>query len=375
MKTKNFNFFRFITFLLCLSAAVFGAEEKKTPLVLRHADFNQNTMRGGKLISELEGNVDFQFGDTRISSTYAKWYRSDGIIQFRDGVFIDMPDQTLSCDRLHFYRDRMQVTASGNVDYFDKKRSTRVLAPQATYHLEKESLELIRNPQLIRYDTTDTDTLNIISTSMHYDDSTGIAAARGSVKITRGPLVAYSQIAYYHSRQDMARLRKDPEIFYDIHHVEGDSIDLFFDERLLTGVSVDGDAHAIHRDPPQDLQTDTIITDIVGDSLYMAINPEGRIDTTWVHGNAISKYYRVDEKDQTNEARGKMMALAFDEGKAHHLTISGNAESIYYIQEDGKDSGRNIADGQKIEVAFRDGRAVFLTMTGDVRGKYFARQR
>lgn len=361
--------------LLCLMTTGMAAD-KGTPLVLRHADYNQNMMNNGKLISILEGNVDFQFGDTKIKSSYAKWYRSDGVAQFRDGVVVEMPRQTLSCDRVYFYRDRKQVRASGNVDYFDKEHNTRVLAPEAIYHLETEFLELQRKPRLSRYDTTGADTLNIVSKSMHYNDSTGIATARGDVVITRGVLRAYSEVAFYHTETEMAQLRQDPEIFYDIHHVVGDSVDLFFTAKQLEGVSVDGNAHVIHRDPPQDLQSDTVITDIVGDSLYMAISDAGHIDTTWVHGNTLSKYYRVDERERTNEARGRMMVLAFtEEGKADHLTISGNAESIYYIDEDGRDAGRNVADGQQIEVTFRRGKAVFLTMIGDVRGKYFARKK
>ncbi len=374
-KKSNITSLPLIAFLLAFAALSATAQER-TPLILRHADFNQNMMSSGKLVSILEGNVDFQYGDTKIRSSYAKWYRSDGIVQFRDDVLIEMPKQTLSCDRMYFYRDREQVTALGNVDYLDKEHSTRVLAPQANYHLDTESLELVRNPKLIRFDTTDTDTLSIVSNSMHYNDSTGIATAKGSVVITRGPLRALSEVAYYHTDTELARLREHPEIFYDIHHIDGDSVDLFFDERRLQGVSVDGNAHVIHRDPPKNLQMDTVITDIVGDSLYMAVSDEGRIDTTWVHRNTVSKYFRVDEKQKTNEARGKMMVLAFtEEGKARHLNINGNAESIYYIEDGGKAGGRNVADGQQIDVTFRDGKAVFLTMTGDVRGKYLAHKK
>ena len=66
-----------------------------------------------------------------------------------------------------------------------------------------------------------------------------------------------------------------------------------------------------------------------------------------------------------------MIVLHFTHGTTGTLTISGNAESVYYL-EDEKESGRNEASGDKIRINFVDGKAEFIKIHGGVRGTYFA---
>ena len=65
------------------------------------------------------------------------------------------------------------------------------------------------------------------------------------------------------------------------------------------------------------------------------------------------------------------MRLDFLKGKAHRLTISGNAQSAYF-SDDSTSHDHNQASGDTIQVYFRDGKTAFLGIRGGVRGTYFA---
>jgi lipopolysaccharide export system protein LptA len=363
---------RVFAFLLMAFALLPGDvyAKKSSPLILKRADYNENRMTGGKLVSVLRGDVVFQYEDATIKSQYAKWFRRDGIARFSDNVSIIQPGQLLSCDRLDFDRDRKRLIARGNVDFYDSTEQTRIQARSVIYYLDTKNLELDQAPKLVRYDTLSNDTLVITSRKMRYNDSLNMATAHDEVTIEKGKLTARSKVAYYYTESDEARLRVSPDIYYGIHRIVGDSVDLFFEEQKLQGLTVVGNAHAVHKD---DNREDTVITTVDGDSLYMAITQEGNLDSIWVHGNTKSRYFLASDTAKVNEALGKRMIIAFGkEGQARDLTIAGNAQSVYYV-DDESDSGRNEATGDKIFVTFHEGKAIYLRLIGGVRGNYFAR--
>lgn len=345
--------------------------KKPMPLILKHANYNKNTLSGGKLISILKGNVIFLYDDAEIRSEYAEWFRSDGIAKFRDSVRINREFQKLKCDRMNFYRKNKLVTVLGNVDFFDKEENIRLLSQKGTYHLDTKQIDLDKDPRLFRYDTTANDTLEIIGRQMTYDDSMKIATVTNDVKIFKGLMESQCQIAYYYPDNDIARLRKSPVIYYDIHQLVGDSVDLLFAKNLLRGISAKGNTKTIHKDFSA---KDSLITEITGDSLFMQITEQGNIDTIWVYNDVTSRYYSKEKPFEANEAKGKIMVLCFnDQGNANNLIIQGNAQSTYYV-DDESGAGRNEASGDRIDLFFKDGRASHLVLTGAVRGIYFAEE-
>jgi hypothetical protein len=356
---------------LALLTPVAAKDKAAAPLILAHADYNENSMYNGKLVSVLKGNVHFAYDDAEIFSREATWYRGDGVAKFIDSVRIERPTQTLRCNRLDFNRDGKTVVVTGDVDFFDKKENVRMLSQRGIYHLDTKAVELDRDPVLMRFDSTAHDTLRIVGKRMFYDDSLKVARVVDDVRILKGKLNSNCQVAYYYPERDIARLRNKPHILYDRHTLDGDSVDLHFKDDLLRGISVVGKAKGIHNDYSAD---DSVITNIEGDSLFMALTPEGHLDTTWVYRNVKSRYFSKKNPDQVNEARGKVMTLLFTQaGAADKLIMQGNAESTYYV-DDESGAGRNEASGDRIDLYFRGGRATYILLTGAVRGIYFAQR-
>ena len=193
-----------------------------------------------------------------------------------------------------------------------------------------------------------------------------------SVVITKGPLVSRCGRAVYNTETNRASLRINPRVTYDIHNVVGDSIDLQFGEESLKSASVYGTAHGVYIDTAQK-QTDTAFTHVWGDSLYMSISKSGNLDSLWVVGKAISKYYTAGSADVVNQANGKVMLISFrPDGDVDRVKLWGNARSTYFIEEnDGR--GVNEASGDSITVVFSKGKASFLNLAGSARGVFFPR--
>lgn len=361
-----------LPFVIICTILINDVSGESSTLILRNANYNRNTLVNGRLVSVLEGNVIFKYDDAIIRSDQATWYRRRGIAHFKGNVRISQEDQLLTCKRLKFNRNEKKITAYENVDFYDKVEMMRITSQKGTYFLETGNLTVTKDPVLFQYDTARAETLSISGDRMHYDDSLNIATAEKNVLILKGLLKAECKTATYNLEAHKARLREDPWIYYDIHELTGDSVDLFFtDKEVLYGVSVMRNGKGFHRDVTE---KDTIFTEVTGDSIYMDIAENGSVEKMWTYRDANTLYYSSNTRHLVNEGNGKVMILDFTEGTTGNLTISGNAECTYYLNED-KESGKNEANGDDIVIHFRDGKAVYIKLIGGVRGTYFAERK
>jgi lipopolysaccharide export system protein LptA len=93
---------------------------------------------------------------------------------------------------------------------------------------------------------------------------------------------------------------------------------------------------------------------ITGDTIYLYINnkkPEG----LKVFNNAFA-INKLDSVELYNQMRGNQILVWFQNGSIAKMVTKGNAESIYFVQDDHKDLiGMNSASAQIMEVNFEDG--------------------
>ncbi|MBD3321794.1 MAG: hypothetical protein GF350_11925 [Chitinivibrionales bacterium] len=321
-----------------------------------------------QMVVNLRRNVVFKYDDVTVRADHARWWRSDKTVKFSDNVRVTRVAQTLTCRYLHFEGREKMLYARNNVVFADTVEMIRVTGRTARYDLERSHCILEGEPAFFRFDTAAAETLSIVGKRMMYDDSLKKTSVVDSVKVTKGLLTARCMEGYYFSADDLAQLRTDPEIFYGEHKLTGDSVDLYFSEDTLNGVSVAGNSYGLYIDPEE---AETTWTRIWGDSMYMSLNDSGFLDSVWVHGNVLSKYSSAEDTIEANEVSGKTMIVDFGEKSAiRHALVWGNAECIYYV-EDKSANDRNEASGDTLAAWFADGRAVRLKLLGDIRGNYF----
>ncbi len=323
-------------------------------LVLRRADFNENTMSNGRLVSKLVGNVEFEYDGTVIHSNDALWRRNDGLVDFNGNVRIVTGPQLITCPFLKFNKNQKTLGAMNGMVFVDTAEHIKVTARAGTYRLDKKDLTLAGSPAVYQADTSDHDTLIIRGDQLVYDDSLKIAYSYGNTRIGKGKLAATCVNASYNTKTGYTRLRTHPFITYEAHELLGDSI---------------RDAKGIHRETATDM-TDTAISEITADSLYLSISDSGAIAGM----DAVKQGHLTSHSSKNpkaiNTAAGKVLNLKFSDGKAKRLTIAGSAESVYFLDE-GKSRDRNESTGDTITVHFRNSKASFLDIRGGVRGTYY----
>ncbi|MBN1603596.1 MAG: hypothetical protein JW915_18440 [Chitinispirillaceae bacterium] len=380
IKSVKMSLFAHKQLILLLSACTFlfvtlsyaadsAKKENNADLVLESANSNENTYSNGEFISILRGNVVFSYEETRIKADEATWWRSQGILQFRNNIVVTNNSQQLTCDRMNFNKDNNLLVASGRFKYTDSLEQAQLTGNDAEYYLDEKRFFLRGNPRLIRFDTAAAETLTIIGKTMTYTDSIKQATVSDNVKITKGKMVSTCNRANYFTDSNIAYLRDNPEVIFDRSNVSGDSINLYFGKESLRKASVYGKAKGIYIDT-MPKSNDTSYTHVTGDSLIITISDSGSVDSLWTFGKAHTEYYTAKDRQTKNEADGKTMLMGFGErGTVSTVKVTGNARSRYFIEE--KDSkGINEASGDSISVRFRNGKASQLVLTGSARGTY-----
>lgn len=356
-------------FVTAASATNSSKKKKDSDLILESANSNENTYSNGEFVSILRGNVVFSYEETRIKADEATWWRSQGILQFRNNIVVTSNSQRLTCDRMNFTKDNNLLVASGRFKYTDSLEQAQLTGNDAEYYLDEKRFFLRGNPRLIRFDTAAAETLTIIGKTMTYTDSIKQATVSDNVKITKGKLVSTCNRANYFTESNIAYLRDKPEVIFDRSNVSGDSINLYFGKESLRKATVYGKAKGIYIDT-MPKSNDTSYTHVTGDSLIITISDSGSVDSLWTFGKAHTEYYTAKDRQTKNEADGKAMVMEFGErGTVSTVKVTGNARSRYFIEE--KDSkGINEASGDSISVRFRNGKASQLVLTGSARGTY-----
>jgi len=354
---------------LCALIGAGAAVAGDGALILRNADSNDNTMINGRLVSNLVGNVVFEYDSTVIRSDRALWRRNEGTVNFQGNVRITTGPQTMTSPILDFDKNRKTLVARGGMRFIDTAERVMATSTAATYRTDCKDLTLAGNPAVFKADSTDNDTLIIRGDQLAYDDSLKIAYSYGNTRIVKGELRATCVNASYEVKTGHARLRTTPLIFFDVHDLMGDSVDLFFKNERLSGMSVVRKAVGFQRELDS-AKTDTAITRISADSLYMTIADSGTISAIDAIRDGALQSFSSAERDVVNTASGRSMHMDFAKGKARRLTILGNASSLYFL-DDATTRDRNESSGDTITVHFKGGKAAFLDIRGGVRGTYY----
>jgi lipopolysaccharide export system protein LptA len=344
------------------------AQAASPTLVLKSAGSNENSMINGELVSVLTGNVVWLYDDVTIRSESAKWWRTQGMVEFSRNVDIHRAKQRLTCDRMNYTKKNSMLLAAGNVRFVDSLEKVIITGNQAQYNLQTRKCVLDDAPKVVRYDTSAVETLTIVGRQMTWEDSQKVVWAKDSVRIHKGDLVSLSQYAYYLTDKELVRLRVNPRITYDRQKLNGDSINLAFRDDTLRSMVVMGKGRGVYTEYGR---SDTTRTTVAGDSIYMDFTDTGTLDSAWVVGNVVSRYSLMSDSLTPNQVSGKQMVLAFgDQSQVRHARLWGNAMSTYYM-EDKNSKNRNDASGDTLSVWFEEGQAVRLRLSGSVRGKYF----
>lgn len=386
----------------------------------------------GTPVQRLIGNVRLRQGETRLHANRAIRYEARGEILFVGNVVVFERGDTLFADRV-LYRESTKVSrASGRVRLSDGE--VVVTAPSAVYHTSDKYTEFTEGVHLVDSTTVlasergtywseekraafsgrvrlKSEDVTVHADSLSYERETEVSIATGDVFVyalrlddsefadTTSVTAVVAGWAYTDPREGLRRMRDDVLLYqvrFDssktdtlllksdlLHVVEGDTTESMFatgdvsiwnmgtaaraDSITYTSRSTDG----VRRERIQFFRSPMSWykeSQVSGDSLWIA-STGGEPDTLVVRGRTFladmdSVLQRV------HQVRGANLDARFLGGGRRRMTVSPNAEAIYYLKKDGKADGAVRTSADRIIFVFENDRMKHVRAEGGVEGGF-----
>ncbi|MGB8658668.1 MAG: putative LPS assembly protein LptD [Candidatus Zixiibacteriota bacterium] len=331
-------------------------EASREPLQLLNADFSEIRLEKDNEMVNLIGNVVFKQGDLNLKSSRAVWYRTAGQVVFIDSVRIEDKDQTLSADKVTYYKNSRKAVADGHVLLIGKKEQAQVRGEHGEYDRIKKYVQFTGSPSLVLKPDRGDSTVTVAAQFMEYypDEKKGVAKEK--VTITKANMTATCDQATWISQsgdsvnEGEIILEGHPEARKQNDRLAGEHMEIYLQDDRIKRIEVKGDAKASH------LETSDSTGQISRESLLAAKNmifrlKDEKLEQVNATGNATSTYYpqssnRSDQKEKAerNEASGDTIDLFLANDHINRVLIKGGAMGDYLFTPEKKADSLNLQD-------------------------------
>ena len=150
------------------------------------------------------------------------------------------------------------------------------------------------------------------------------------------------------------------------------------------------------RDYRSRLEADSMVVELVDNRVERIAMPGqifGQVDASgrrnWIEGQggrvfmvdgnlarvevdaAADVTHRHPEKDEVNRFHGRQMTLYFDAEGLQRALVSGAAQLVTRLQEEGGEVAVNEVSGEELEIRFADGSIAEVRIGPDIEGSYY----
>ncbi len=386
----------------------------------------------GTRVQRLIGNVRLRQDETRLHSNRAIRYEGRGEILFVGNVVVFERGDTLFADRVLYTESTKVSRASGRVRLTDGE--VVVTAPSAIYYTTDKHTEFTEGVHLVDSSTVLTsergtywseekraefsgrvrlisEDVIVHADSLGYERETEVSLAKGDVLVyalrfddsapgdTTSVTAVVAGWAYTDPREGLRRMRDDVLLYqvrFDssttdtlllrsevLHVVENDSVESMVATgnvsiwNMETAARADSTTYVsrVHDgvrrekirffgDPVAWYQE----SQVSGDSMWIA-STGGEPDTLVVRGRTF-----LAEMDsvlqRVHQVRGANLDARFMGNGRRRMTVSPNAEAIYYLTKEGKADGAVRTSADRIVFVFEDDRMKHVRAEGGVEGTF-----
>jgi len=344
--------------LVCLSFAQQNeksgkAEISKEPLELLNADFSELRMEKDNVMVNLIGNVSFQQGDLNLRSSRAVWYRTAGQVVFIDSVKIEDSTQTLTADRVTYYKNSGKAVADGNVILVSKKEEAQIRGEHGEYDRMKKYVFFTGSPSLVIKPDKGDSTITVVAEYMEYFPDERKGVAKEKVRITKANMTATCNEATWLNRENEIILTGEPEAEKGNDRLTGDKMAIVLQDEKVKRIDVEGNARASHVEIADSLTQIKRESSLSSKNMSFLLQDE-KLSQVIASGNATSIYFPQTTKEsqkgagmEKNEASGDSIDLFMSDersddrpsGRISRVLIKGGAMGVYvFPPENAKDS-------------------------------------
>lgn len=249
--------------------------------------------------------VDYE-GATRVE-------KATGNVKVKTG------NRVIYANRMVYNQETTVVQAQGDVRMEDWIQKAFLTGSFAEFTRDDDYGWIRGNPELVKVDTTESDTLIIRGDKMEGWGGTQRVIITDSVEIEKGNLFASCQKADYLADSSLLILQIVPFVRQDTQEMTGDTIRIELDETRFRG------------------------GEILGHALVVSNDSTGQ---NWMSGSHIQ--------------------IEADGDTLRKVIVTGQAESKFYVDDDESDeTGMNTITGDRIEMRFDSSRVSWVQVQSD----------
>ena len=136
----------FLSVILLGASSIYSQDES---IILKHADHGESHWRYGKVVTILEGHVEFVSGNMTLKSDRATWHQDEGMVVFEGQVSLVDTAQMLWADRLTYLQEERKALADGQVTVSDTNSHLELTAGHVEYERDQRIARADQQPRLV----------------------------------------------------------------------------------------------------------------------------------------------------------------------------------------------------------------------------------
>jgi lipopolysaccharide export system protein LptA len=287
--------------------------------------------------AHFHGPTKILMDSSRVECIAGVYYTGKGLAQLWDGAWLYEKERVLYADSL-IYNEKSEVGEGHcNVMLHDSTENIKFLSDYLWKSGGNDTLILEENARILQFSSSDT--LILMADSIfHYQDTAADfneSIAQTNVGIINGDITVRCDSAYFSERDSIVKFHYTPVMWSKETQMTADSIFATY---------YDDDFH----------------------EMYLYNNAFIATEHDTLHYDQI---------------KGKMMTAWIDSSKIQKVYIESNAETLYYVTEDDKDSlgndvksisGMNRIDCNEIYIYFENSEIQNIAFIEDPTGTYYA---
>ena len=290
-----------------------------------HASYSEHADR-----LELQGNVVVTDPNGTLRAPAGTYDRRTGRALLTGGVTGQDKNQRLLADQTTYLRDSALVQARGHVRGYDDENRIELEAGSIDFDRARKLAVATEQP-VMRATDRDGKVVEMRAAKLRLDTETRIAEAVDSVRVVRDTLQARADHAVFDDLADHGWLTGRPRVWDNETAVQGDSIEVYTDHRVLKRVVVRREAVMDYRG----LRATTLgeASRLSGDRVDVYFTRED-IDSLVAVGAAHDEYQSAPRAGQTperNVASGDTITVFFRDRKIARARVEGRAQGEYRL--------------------------------------------
>ncbi|MCA0446445.1 MAG: hypothetical protein LCH54_09470 [Bacteroidetes bacterium] len=279
----------------------------------------------------VERNVKLNSEGNLLTSDFGNFNFGTNLAGFWSRVkLFDSQNNEIRADSLDYNRNLGHSKMFRNIRIFSPKDNTIITGRYAENFNIQQTAFVERDAFLYQLPAkAGDDTLMIQSHRLDSDrrDSVNQYMATGKVRMIQGEMSAIADTMLFFKNTGVIKLREKPIVWYEVNQVVGDSIDIITENNQFRQM------------------------------------------------NCFSNAFSVSVKDESakkyNQLRGKIIRYFFQDRQINQVSVEQTAESLYYLDQDGKPSGANFITGDNILINFLNNEVDNIRVLSGVEGKFY----